>query len=1424
METAPAYDLFLSYSRRDLVAAETLAARLVHEAGLRLWMDRARLQPGASWREEIEQAMNAAAAAVIAWGPQGLGPVQRQERDLAYALRDVRPGFRVVYALLPGAPPPQGTWANVDTWVRFEGGLDEADPFARLVAALKGEAPPGSLEATLPDEPAPYRGLAAFGLGDRRFFFGRSAMIQELCERLARLPFLAVVGASGSGKTSLVQAGLLARLAAEKEPAGERVRPLVVRPGPRPLQSLAAELARLGEGGDPLAILAAADDLRQRLAAEPGRLPDLVQTLLPSGERAALVVDRLEEIYTLAESEEEVERFVAALLALARHPHRPALLLLTLRADFYARLARHPELAAEVAGRQVYVTPLSQTEVAEAVEAPTAVVGAVGEKGLAARVRDDARQHGEVVLPLLQHALDLLWRKRRGRWITWEAYDEIGQVAGALRYQADRVVGSLSGEEQAAARRLLTRLVWIEEGAATAIAGRRVSKDHLVEENALQERVLQRLADERLVQVRGGDGRATAELIHDSLPLHWERLKAWVSEDREFLLWRQRLHADLAEWERTGRDEGTLLRGAPFVEAERWADERRDDLSPEEKELVTASAALRDREKAERDRLRRWVVIGLAAGLVLALGLALLAGWQWRRAVAESQVALSRQLAALAAAEPIERLDRALLLAVEADRAANTFEAQGALLAGLTKAPPLAAFLHGRGKPAGAIAFSPDGKVFAAALEDGRIERWDVATRQPIGEPLAERSADAADELDSGTRRVTQLAFGPDGRTLAVIKGSFGESVSLWDLAADPPAAQRILKPGDLVLEIAVSPNRRWLALVGPEAVIVWDLLARRQVGELLMPIKGVFFAPDSRRLLVSRSKGGALLVTIEAPRLRAERLAEGTMVTSAAWSADGRELALGTREGAVRRYDLAASAESGPPLASGSHPVVGLSYTREGKDLVAIGQDGAITLWDRSSPAPAARLGGKLKGWIGGGGVTFSPDGRDLITAGNGSGKLEVWRLLDGREHPAREMGGGLAEARWSADGSRLVVPQKQDGFRVLTLEETGEVPPHTLGSAVARTAFSPDGETLAVSDFGGRISLWDLSEKGSLRRSLPAKWMDWPSAVWSPDGRLLAWGSGEVALWDVAAGRSLPPLASAGGERKQSPKSVVSALAFSPDGRTLASGSSGGEVRLWDMAGRTPAGPPLAGPKYSAVALAFTPDGRRLVVVSGFDSGVALWDLGARQRTELPSDEVIGRLAGTPARPVAALAGLAGADEEVALVDLDSGKLVKTLKAPAPVNDVAFHPQGDVLATVGEDGAVLLWDVASGERVGAPLAVGPSVISLSFDRTGGRLAAGSQNGSVTIWDLDRRQRLLPPLAGTPDVGTVAALSPDGTKLVTAGGDARPLLWDLDIATWPARACHIANRNLNREEWRQAFGEETPYRKTCPELPGPRE
>ncbi len=231
-------------------------------------------------------------------------------------------------------------------------------------------------------------------------------------------------------------------------------------------------------------------------------------------------------------------------------------------------------------------------EVTEVIEAPAAQVGAIFEKGLAIQVGADAQVREEVALPLVEHTLDLLWRKRRGRWHTWDAYQEAGGVAGALRYHADRVIEGLSPKERDVARRLFMRLIWLEEGAGT-MSGRRVRKAMLVEQGSdtgMEERVLQQLADERLMVVRGERDGATAELVHDTLPLHWTQLRQSVQEDRAFVLWWQRLLVTLAEWERTGHDKDILFRRARLAEAERWLAERPDGLSPAAQTFIQASS------------------------------------------------------------------------------------------------------------------------------------------------------------------------------------------------------------------------------------------------------------------------------------------------------------------------------------------------------------------------------------------------------------------------------------------------------------------------------------------------------------------------------------------------------------------------------------------------------------------------------------------------------------------------------------------------------------------------------------------------------------------------------------------------------------------------------------------------------------------
>ena len=260
------FDVFVSYNRTDSQEAQCLAACL-SDAGLKIWFDTVHVKPGSSWRDSIEDDMKSASACIVLWGKSGLGLFQRKESGLAYAIRDARSDFHVINVVLPHAEPPAATLSNTENWVRFMRGFDEPEALQALVAGIKGQFYPNRLDATLPDSPAPYRGLAAFGPEDATFFHGRSNTLDTMVEKLRHTSFLAVVGASGSGKTSLVQAGLAPRLRSGVIAGGVDCFVSVVRPGANPLRNLCLELAKIQAGTDPIAVL---DSRTQALAREPG--------------------------------------------------------------------------------------------------------------------------------------------------------------------------------------------------------------------------------------------------------------------------------------------------------------------------------------------------------------------------------------------------------------------------------------------------------------------------------------------------------------------------------------------------------------------------------------------------------------------------------------------------------------------------------------------------------------------------------------------------------------------------------------------------------------------------------------------------------------------------------------------------------------------------------------------------------------------------------------------------------------------------------------------------------------------------------------------------------------------------------------------------------------------------------------------------
>jgi hypothetical protein len=582
----PRFDVFISYNRSDQPMVAALAVCL-QDSGLSVWLDTAQMRAGTNWREQLERDMKRSAACIIVSGPSGYGRVQAQERGLAYVIRDERPDFRIVNVLLPGALGPGASLAAVDTWVRFHGSVDEPDALAALVAGIKGTEPQATMAATLPDDPAPYRGLSAFGTEDDRLFFGRRTEIEQLMSRLVSARFLAVIGNSGSGKTSIVQAGLIPAVRRNGIGDVQHWQPIVVQPGTAPLRSLALALAKAQTGIDPLV---AAETRLALLSEQPGAVVDIVRALLNDAHGLLLVVDRLEEIFTIAETTSESERFVGALLRLAGERYVPTRVVVTLRADFYGRLDRHPGLATLVSDHQSFIQPLGADGAMEAIENPAACVGALFEKGLAAQLCSDATSQKRVMLPVLQLALDLLWIRRRRRWLTWDAYREMGRVDGALQYHADRAIAAIGGREDIA-RRLLCRLVWVGDNGQTS--SRRCEKAALLDDDSTENaEVLQHLVNSRLIVISDDDAIPQAELIHDTLTTDWHWLQAAVHADQNFLQWRQILDSRRKEAAQGGEDTEPLLHGRSLEVAERWLMARRDDLSAAERQFIERSRAL----------------------------------------------------------------------------------------------------------------------------------------------------------------------------------------------------------------------------------------------------------------------------------------------------------------------------------------------------------------------------------------------------------------------------------------------------------------------------------------------------------------------------------------------------------------------------------------------------------------------------------------------------------------------------------------------------------------------------------------------------------------------------------------------------------------------------------------------------------------
>jgi WD40 repeat protein/DNA-binding SARP family transcriptional activator/energy-coupling factor transporter ATP-binding protein EcfA2 len=1227
----------------------------------------------------------------------------------------------------------------------------------------------------------PYRGLHAFRESDAGDFYGREAFTQQTSEAVQRRSLVALIGPSGSGKSSVLHAGVIHHLR-QKITVGEARPPrsngngkpaaawtiCQMRPGSHPFHALAAAIAPhiKADHQAPLAhLLADKASLAGLLASREVTLAELVRGNgeNKTGRRLLLVLDQFEELYTLCSDPALRQDFIDLLLSVGDAPDDPPLfsVLLAVRADFMGQMLAHRGLADALQDGVIMLGPMNRQELETAIVKPAQAQGMRLQGGLAARILNDVGQ-APGRLPLLQFALTQLWERQMDGMLTHEDYELIGQVDGALAGYAEQAFALLSPSQQASAERVFTQMVQL--GQDTEDTRRPITR---AEVDADDWALVQQLADQRLVVTDiDAQGRQTAEIAHEALIHSWGRLRNWIDADRSFHLWQQRARLAADQWLDSDRDPGALLRGAALAEAEGWSAARSEAIIPRVGDYVAASKEQRQREaqeaearqqrmlaqakaladaeyrraefEAKANRRLRWLAASLSIVTLLAILAGTLAVMQRNEAEQQSMLAQSAQATADAerhlaekeavlararqlAAQSINLAqaapDLSILLSLHALRLNDKPAEDTELLLNLPLSPMLGSVLHDQNSSVYSLAVSPDSRVLASGGENGSIWLWDLSKSQLLRPPLL-----------GSSQTVQSLAFSADGAQLA--SGDWSGAIRVWDVQSGQPIGDPIQAHLAAVTELAFAPDSQTLRSISDDGTQRTWSAASGDSAEQEIPLaglNGMAFSADGSMVAVRDGLTLTVQSTLDGQLVSQPMVGHDASIHEVAFSPDGRLMASAGFDGIVNVWVVATGQLLYPPLAAHDGRVLAVAWSPDGTMLATGGTDARIVLWNA---------------------LTGAPLGPPLLGHGN-------WvRIL-----------------AWTPDGSRLISGDAVGRVITWDVGDTRWLPGHT--SAVRGLAFSPDGRTLASGSFDQTVLLRDVT---SGRTQSPAR-QGHENAVlnvaYSPDGSYLVSASagGEVVRWNAATGQPL-------GEPLHGHEGPVAGLAISPDGRTIASGSFDNTIKLWDAATGEPLTGPMRGHTHWVISLAFSPDGRTLASASA-DNSIRLWDA------------TTGAAIGGP------LEGHTGW-----------------------VTQLAWSSDGATLLSCSIDKTVRFWDVATGRQDGEPLTGHQAPVwSVMFNPAddGRSLYTGDNSGTVIWWDVATRRALAPPLRTTIETESMA-ISPDGKILAIGsfGSDGLVSLWALPQSRLEQRGCAIANRDLTGEERRRYMGD-APYVEVCP-------
>ena len=1247
---APIYDYWREPGRAYIVSRYLRGGslRAVEERGEALERDRVlRIM------EQVSRALAFAHRQGVAHGNVGSSNILFDPEGNAYLgdflirggsapdpLEDVRELARLAKRLLPN----EVSFGELAERAELGTGAPEADAFAATArTALEPAAivPPRRVE-----ERNPYKGLRAFTEADAPDFFGRGQLIRRLVTRLNEegpgSRFLAVVGPSGGGKSSVVRAGLVPAI--RQGVLGDEEGPFIAEmfPGSHPIDELEAALVRIAVRPVPR--------LHDQLDSGSRGLLEAVDLVVPGQAEVVLVVDQFEEVFTLTTDVRERELFLESLRVAAADPESRLRVIVTLRADFYDRPLIYPRFGELLAERTEAVPPLTPDELEQAIRGPVERVDVRPEPGLVAEmIADVAHQPG--ALPLLQYALTELFERRDEDRLTLTAYQEFGGITGALSARAEHIYETLDQRGRRATKQTFLRLVTLGEGRQDT--RRRVARSELVAldvERGAIDIVVDTFGRHRLLTFdrEPSTREPTVEIAHEALLSAWGRLRTWIDDAREDLRQERGLARAAAEWRGSDRDPSFLMRGARLEQLETWAATTDLAIGPPERAYLKASVDQRDQERDEEGRRReretqierrsarrlRGLVAVFAAAALIAGSLTVIAttqsnraGREAIRAEREARIATARELASAAVANLEVDPELSVRLAIEAVRTTR----------------------------------SSDGTVLPEAEE--ALHRAVVGSRLELEVPGVGGSL-------AWSPAGVFVTEGPEGSGIIDIRdGETGDSVLSFQG-----------HDGD-VNDVAFSSDGSRLASTGDDGMLkVWDPSTGRLVSSLSGGggAWGPSFGADDSLVAAAWDEGEGRVLDLSTDRVVSTVAVENP--TDTALSPDGKLLAVAFEpggsadDGAV--FDVRTGEEAFRLSApKDSEPIFRVvSWSPDGR-YVAAGSENATRVWDVGTERLLHTVVGQAGSILV---VAWSPDSSRLVTGGS-DGTARVWEIRESgvRELwslPAQETSSFIAGVAFSPDGTRVMASDADSTVvKIWDLGPTGDAEWANFPAQRAyQVEFMPDGRRLVTSRrYGDAVTIWDLETGRDLRTIGPATDHFWiESFDVSPDGRSIALGGGSrpngfggasaVRAWDTSTGEELFRI---GHELD------VNDVSFSPDGEYLVTASWDGTAKIVDRSGGVIR--VLREGGFVLTAARFSSDGRLVAVAAVDDVGpdhVRIWDWERGKVVRTISVRTIindaSWVAFDPSGPRIATVSPKGF---VQIIDVENGSRVAVLRGPS-------------------------------------------------------------------------------------------------------------------------------------------------------------